>query len=140
MKNENIDNDLITIALEDPNFSFIETFADADEPKKIKKEITRLLFLHKRTRNQLKTREREKVVIQTKYEKKKRDAYMKHSSAPNEKTRSILVEIDVEREKYELDIVDQQVKELVRDLNSIKTELDTLKAITYNLRTEMGAF
>ena len=133
-------NDVIAEAINDPNFSFIESFADADESEKIKKEMTRLLFLHKKERNLLKIRERERVVIFNNYEKKKRESYIRHSSAPNEKTRAVLVDIDAEKEKYELEIIDQKIKELNRSLASIKLELDTLKSISYSLRTGMGLF
>lgn len=136
----NINDETIAKAIKDPNFSFIQSFADVDEPAKIKKELTRLIFLHRRQRTLLQAREREKVVIQTRYEKKKRESYMKHKSAPNEKTKNILVDIDTEQEKYELDIIDQKIKELNRNMSSIKLEIDTLKSITYNIRTEMGAF
>lgn len=136
----NINIEVIAEAINDPNFSFIESFADANEPAKIKKEMTRLLFLHRKQREQLQIREREKVVIQNRYDKNKREAYMKHASAPNEKTKTILVEIDTEKEKYELDIIEQKIKEIIRNMTSIKLELDTWKSITYNIRTEMGAF
>lgn len=136
----NINNETIAKAINDPHFSFIESFADANEPAKIKKEMTRLLFLHRKERELLQIQERKKVVIQTKYEKKKRESYMKHKSAPNEKTKNILVEIDTEQEKYELDIIEQKIKEINRNMSSIKLELDTWKSITYNIRTEMGAF
>lgn len=135
-----IDKVTIAKAIEDPNFSFIDSFADASEPAKVKKEMTRLLFLHRNQREQLKERERQRVIINNNYEKKKRESYMKHSSAPNEKTRTILVEIDTEKEKYDLEIIDQKIKEINRNLVSIKLELDTWKSVTYNLRTEMGSF
>lgn len=136
----NINKEIIAEAINDPNFSFIETFSDVNEPIKIKKEMTRLLFFNRQQRDQLKAREREKVILQTTYDKKKRESYLKHSNAPNEKMRMFLVEIDLEKEKYDLDIIDQKIKELNRDMSSIKVELDTLKAIMYNLRTEMGSF
>lgn len=136
----NINSEVIAKAINDPNFSFIESFADANEPAKIKKEMTRLLFLHRKQRELLQIREREKVVIQHGYEKKKRESYIKHSSAPNEKTKNVLVDIDTEKEKYELDIVEQKIKELNRNMTSIKLEIDTWKSITYNIRTEMGSF
>lgn len=135
-----IDKVTIAKAIEDPNFSFIDSFADASEPAKVKQEMTRLLFLHRNLREQLKERERQRVIINNTYEKKKRESYMKHSSAPNEKTRAILVEIDTEKEKYELEIIDQKIKEINRNLISIKLELDTWKSVTYNIRTEMGSF
>lgn len=136
----NVNKEIIAEAISDPNFSFIGTFSDVNEPIKIKKEMTRLLFFNRQQRDQLKTREREKVILQTAYDKKKRESYLKHSNAPNEKMRMFLVEIDLEKEKYDLDIIDQKIKELNRDMSSIKVELDTLKAIMYNLRTEMGSF
>lgn len=136
----NINQQTIAKAINDPNFSFIDSFADANEPEKVRKEMTRLLFLHRNLRNQLRERERNKVVIQTTYDKKKRESYIKHKSAPNERSRNILVEIDTEKEKYDLDIIDQKIKELNRELSSIKIEIDTWKAIGYAIRTEMGAF
>lgn len=136
----NVNKDTIVKAINDPNFSFIDSFADADEPAKVRREMTRLLFLHRNLRNQLRERERNKVIIQSKYDKKRRDSYMKHKNAPNERVRNILVEIDTEKEKYDLDIIDQKIKELNRELSSIKIEIDTWKAIGYAIRTEMGAF
>lgn len=136
----NVNKDTIVKAINDPNFSFIDSFADADEPAKVRREMTRLLFLHRNLRNQLRERERNKVIIQSKYDKKRRDSYMKHKNAPNERVRNILVEIDTENEKYDLDIIDQKIKELNRELSSIKIEIDTWKAIGYAIRTEMGAF
>lgn len=136
----NVNKDTIVKAINDPNFSFIDSFADANEPEKIRKEMTRLLFLHRNLRNQLRERERNKVIIQSKYDKKRRDSYMKHKNAPNERVRNVLVEIDTEKEKYDLDIIDQKIKELNRELSSIKIEIDTWKAIGYAIRTEMGAF
>jgi len=65
---------------------------------------------------------------------------MKHSTAPNEKTRAVLVEIDTEKEKFALEVVDQHIKEINRNMASVKLELDTWKSITYNIRTEMGSF
>lgn len=135
-----INNDVIAEAINDPNFSFMESFADSGEPEKVKKEMTRLLFIHRKKRTLLKTRERERVVIFNRYEKKRRESYLNHKSAPNEKTKTILVEIDTEKEKYELEIMDQKIKELNRDLSSIKLELDTLKSISYSIRTGMGLF
>lgn len=136
----NITKDVIAEAINDPNFSFIESFADASEPAKIKKEMTRLLFFNRQQREQLKEREREKVRLQNVYDKKKREAYIKHSTAPNEKTRAVLVEIDTEKEKFALEVVDQHIKEINRNMTSVKLELDTWKSITYNIRTEMGSF
>lgn len=135
-----VNNEIIAEAINNPNFSFIESFADASEPAKVKKEMTRLIFLHRKQRNLLQIREREKVFLQNKYEKKKRESYIKHQSAPNEKTRTILVDIDTEKEKYDLEIIDQKIKELNRNMASIKLELDTWKSIAYSIRTEMGAF
>lgn len=136
----NTDREIIAEAINDPNFSFIESFADANEPAKVKKEMTRLLFFNRQQREQLKMRERERVVLQNEYDKKKREAYLKQISAPNEKMRGILVDIDTEKEKYNLEIIDQKIKEINRNMSAVKLELDTLKTISYNLRTEMGSF
>ena len=128
-------------AMNNPNFSFIESFADAGDISKVTQEMTRLLFLHRRKREQLKEREREKVHLVKEYENKKRNSYMKHNtSSATEKTKTILVDIDTEKEKFDIDVVDQKIKELTRDLNSIKLEIDTWKAISYSLRTEMNSF
>lgn len=135
-----VNSDVIAEAINDPNFSFLESFADANEPEMIQKEMTRLLFFHRKQRELLTVREREKVVIQNRYDKKKRESYLNHKDAPNEKTKTILVEIDTEQEKYELEIVDQKIKELNRIIASVRLELDTLKTITYNIRTGMGVF
>lgn len=135
-----INNDVIAQAINDPNFSFIESFSDANEPAKIKKEMTRLLFFNRQQREQLRIREREKVTIQNKYDKVKRESYIKHSSAPNEKMRNVLVDIDTEKEKLDLEVIEQRIKEINRNMASIKLELDTWKSITYNIRTEMGSF
>lgn len=137
---KNINNETIAKALEDPNFSFIESFADAADVQKLGKELAKLMFQSRKQRDQLTIREREKVVLQTKYDKKKRESYMKHSNAPNEKTKMILVEIDTEKEKYEIEIIEQKIKEINRQLAAIKIEVDIIKSLTYNLRTEMGSF
>jgi len=136
----NIDEKTIAQALSDPNFSFLETFADATDSAKITREMTVLVFRLRQKREQLKRKERDRVVLDKKYNDKRRQAYLANSNAPNEKNKSILVEIATEEEAYNLAITEQQVKELSRDLSTIKTEIDTLKAISYNLRTEMGAF
>lgn len=135
-----IDDKIIAEALNDPNFSFIQTFGDASEMENVGREMTRLMFLHRKERNLLKIKERERVVLNNEFEKKKRASYLKHSSAPNEKTKSILVEIDTEEEKYKIEIVDQQIKEINRSLSSIKLELDTLKAISYALKISAGIY
>lgn len=136
--NQKTTNDTIAEAIRDPNFSFIDTFADASEPEKIRKELTRLLFLHRETRKQLELRERERVVLNHKYEKLKRKAYKENENAKNEKIRATLVEISTEEEKYNLEIQDQKIKELNRRLNSIKLELDVYKTIGFSIKTEMG--
>lgn len=135
-----VDEKLVMEALNDPNFSFIQTFGDASEMDKVGQEMTRLMFLHKKERNLLKIKERERVVVNNTFERKKRASYLKHKSAPNEKTKSILVEIDTEEEKYKLDIIDQQIKEINRSLSSIKLEIDTLKAISYSLKISAGIY
>ena len=137
---QKISDTTIAEAINNPNFSFIETFADASDSAKVTQEMTALLFKHRKKREQLQVRERERVVIEKKLNDSKRASYLKHKSAPNEKMKSILVEIDTEEEAYKLAIVEQQIKELTRDLSSIRTEIDTWKAISYNLRTEMGSF
>lgn len=136
--NQKTTNDTIAEAIRDPNFSFIDTFADASEPEKIRKELTRLLFLHRETRKQLELRERERVVLNHKYEKLKRKAYKENENAKNEKIRATLVEISTEEEKYNLEIQDQKIKELNRRLTSIKLELDVYKTIGFSIKTEMG--
>lgn len=135
-----INSDIIAEAINDPNFSFLESFADASEPEIVQKEMTRLLFFHRKQRELLTIREREKVIIQNKYDKKRRESYLRNSDAPNEKTKTILVEIDTEKEKYELEIIEQKIKELNRIIASVKLEIDTLKMISYNIRTGMGVF
>lgn len=137
-----INNDTIAQAINNPDFSFIESFADAADTTKVTKEMTRLLFVHRSLRKQLRIRERERVVLLNDYEKKKRESYIKYnkSSSTTEKAKNILVEIDTEKEKYELEITEQKIKELTREMSSIKIEIDTWKAISYNLRTEMGTF
>lgn len=132
----------IAEAMNNPDFSFIGTFADAGDSSKITKEMTRLLFIHRRKREQLKTREREKIILSKAYEKKKRESYLEHSKhkSTTEKAKTILVEIDTEEEKFDLDVIEQKIKELTREMSSIKLEIDTLKAISYGLRTEMGSF
>lgn len=132
----------IAEAMNNPHFSFIESFADAGDIAKVTNEMTRLLFLHRRKREQLKERERSKVSLVKDYESKKRTSYIKHSSVPSvtEKNKTILVDIETEKEKFEIDVIDQKIKELTRDLNSIKLEIDTWKAISYSIRTEMGSF
>jgi len=137
---DNISKKSIEQALNDPEFSFIGSFSDASDTTKVRQEITKLLFRHRETRKLLKIRERERVTLNKNYEKKKRESYIKHSksSSATEKTKTILVDIDTEQEKYEIDIIDQKIKELSREMTSIKLEIDTLKAISYNLKTEMG--
>lgn len=138
----NINNETITQAISNPDFSFIESFADAADTAKVTREMTRLLFIHRNLRKQLRARERERVVLLNNYEKKKRESYMKHnqSASITEKAKNVLVEIDTEKEKYDLEIIEQKIKELTREMNAIKIEIDTWKAISYNLRTEMGSF
>lgn len=136
----NINEKVILEALRDPNFSFIQSFADASDPAKVTRELTTLIFNHRKKRDQLKVKEREKIVLENAYEQKKRKSYMSHSDAPNEKTKGILVEIDCEDESYKIAIIEQQIKELNRDLSSIRLEIDTWKAISYSIRTEMGSF
>lgn len=136
----NINPETIAEALNDPHFSFIETFADASDSSKVTREMTRLLFTHRRMRTQLQKRERERTMILREYNKKKRESYISHKAAPNERTKSILVEIDTEEEKFQLDVIEQKIKELTRGMASIKLEIDTWKAISYNLRTEMGSY
>lgn len=140
IKLKEINENIAKQALNDPNFSFFESFADASETDKIRKELTRLLFLHRETRRKLEMREREKVTIAHKYDKKKREAYIKNANAANEKTRLVLVEIESEKEKYDLEVKEQLIKELTRELNSIKLEIDIIKTIGYSLKTEMGGF
>lgn len=135
-----INDQMIAEALRDPNFSFIQSFSDATDPQKVTRELTTLIFSHRRKREQLKTKEREKVVAERQYKIKKRESYQKHSKAPNEKTKGILVEIDCEKEEYDISIMEQQIKEINRDLSAIKLEIDTWKAISYSIRTEMGSF
>ena len=136
-----ISNETIAEAINNPHFSFIESFADAQDTQKVTKEMTRILFIHRRKREQLKEREREKVILVREYEKKKRESYLKHSNtSATEKAKGILVDLDTEKEKFDIEIVDQKIKELTRELSSIKLELDTWKAIGYSLRTEMSSF
>lgn len=136
-----INKDVIAEAINNPEFSFIETFADAGDSAKVTREMTRLLFMHRSLRTQLRTRERERVVLLKKYETKKRDSYLEHNkSSATEKAKTVLVDIDTEEEQYNLNIIDQKIKEITRELSSIKIEIDTWKAISYNLRTEMGSF
>ena len=137
---QNISNDSIAEAIKDPNFSFIHTFADASDTEKIRKETTRLMFLHRHTRSQLEIRERERVSMINKYDALKRKSYLKNENAKNEKTRTVLVEIETEQQKYMLDVNDQKIKELNRTLAAIKTELDVLKTIGFSLKTEMGGY
>ena len=138
----NISNATIAEAIKNPEFSFIESFADAADSAKVTREMTRLLFAHRGLRNQLRTRERERVVLLKQYESQKRAAYVKYnnSTSTTERAKTVLVEIETEEEKYKLDIIDQQIKELSREMSAIKLEIDTWKAISYNLRTEMGSF
>lgn len=137
-----ISNDTIAQAINNPDFSFIETFADAADSSKVTKEMTRLLFLHRSLRKQLRVRERERVVLAKTYDNKKTASYLKHakSTSATEKAKNVLVELETEQEKYELDIIEQKIKEITREMASIKLEIDTWKAIGYNLRTEMGSF
>lgn len=137
---QKISNETIAEAINNPHFSFIETFADATDASKVTKEMTMLVFKNRKKREELQKRERERVVYENIFNKKRRESYNKHSNAPNEKSKGILVEIDTEEEKYNLEISEQRVKDLTRELASIKLELDTWKTIVYNLRTEMGSF
>lgn len=137
-----INVETIAEAMNNPDFSFIGSFSDAADSSKVTKEMTRLLFIHRKKREQLKSRERERTILLKNFEKNKRQSYIKHNNSKSvtEKTKTILVEIDTENEKFELDIVEQKIKELTREMSSIKLEIDTWKAISYNLRTEMGSF
>lgn len=136
-----INNETIAEAIRNPEFSFIESFADAGDSVKVTREMTRLLFMHRNLRGQLRKRERERVVLAKEYESKKRESYLQHNkTSATEKAKTVLVDIDTEEEQYNLDIMDQKIKEITRELSSIKIEIDTWKAISYNLRTEMGSF
>lgn len=135
-----INVETIAQALNNPNFSFIDSFADAADSSKVTREMTLLLFKHRELRDLLKRYERERVIIEKDLRKEKQQAYLRHKSAINEKHRSILVDIDTEEKTYELAIIDQKIKETNRMLTAIKLELDTWKSISYSLRTEMGSF
>lgn len=136
----NITDETIKNALNNPEFSFIETFADASDSAKVTREMTTLVFKHRKKREQLKHRERQLVQLENELKKLQRASYNKHKDAPNEKAKSILVEIDTEEELFSVKVAEQQINELKRDLSGIKLEIDTFKAISYNLRTEMGSF
>jgi hypothetical protein len=140
MSNNRVSVETAAEALNNPNFSFIETFADASNVEKVRQEMTALLFRARQKRVELKDVEKEKTYKEAVYNKKKREAYIQSANAPNEKHRTILVEIATEKEKYNIDLLENKIKELNRELASIKMELDTWKTITYNLRTEMGSF
>lgn len=131
---------IILETLKNPNFSFIETFGDASDTSKVTREMTVLLFKHRKARELLKEKEREKVKALNQLKRKQREEYIKNENAPNQAHRKILVEIACEDLEWKVDILDQQIKELNRTLNAIKIEIDTWKAISYSLRTEMGSF
>lgn len=134
------DTKLVSQALNDPNFSFIESFSDAGDTVKVTKEMTALLFRHRRGRTELKKRERNLVRLESEYKAAKNKSYFSHKNAKNESEKRILVEIDTEEEAYRISVEEQKIKEIRRELSGIKLEIDTLKAISYSLRTEMGSF
>lgn len=135
-----ITNQEITEALNNPNFSFIESFADAGDSVKITRELTILVFKHRQKREQLQEKERLLVRQEAKLKSLKSKAYLENKDAPNENTKRVLVDLATEEEEYQVNLTRQIVSDLKRDLASIKLEIDTFKSISYNLRTEMGSF
>ena len=114
-----VDVHIITEALNDPNFSFIETFADAGNNMKVTRELTTLVFKHRQKRDLLKKKERQLVLLKNDYSKKKNQAYLDQASAPNERSKAVLVEIATEEEAYQISIVEQSINELKRDVRPI---------------------
>ena len=132
----NVSDKVSLESIKDPNFSFIETFSDAADVEKVTREMTVLLFKHRKARNALRDLEAERV----KAEFKLRQEHINHESAPNQQHRKILVDIACEQEEAQLAKIDYHIKNVNRTLASIKLEIDTWKAISYSLRTEMGSF
>lgn len=136
----NVSDKVILESIQDPNFSFIETFSDAADVEKVTREMTVLLFKHRKARNALRDLEAERVKAEFKLKQKQRQEYINHESAPNQQHRKILVDIACEQEEAQLAKIDYHIKNVNRTLASIKLEIDTWKAISYSLRTEMGSF
>lgn len=83
----------------------------------------------------------------TKYEKKKREVDLAlkrkfrseflQSTADNSTIRKMLAEVACEELEWKSAYLDEIIKELVKDSNRLRTELDILKTLGHNLRQEM---
>ena len=71
----NITNETIKEALSNPEFSFIATFADAGDSAKVTREMTALVFKHRKKREQLTQRERQLVQLENDLKKLQRASY-----------------------------------------------------------------
>lgn len=125
-------------AIKDPNFSFLESFADANELSKINQENARLLFLQREIRAKLDKCERALVHATVVHKAAYRKAYMDNEGAKNESQRKVITEILCQDEEIEVMKNEQLVKEYNRRLTSIRDELNTLKSITFVIRAEMN--
>lgn len=81
--------------------------------------------------------ERKKIEYELEYNKQYREAYLTIDYAKSETQKKMIIENQLSKLKVEIYYYEQLIKELTRKTNQIKTEIDVVKAICFNLRAEL---
>lgn len=80
--------------------------------------------------------ERKKSELKLAYKRKYRETYLK-STVQNATDKKFMAEIECQELEWKIEYLDEVIRELTRESNSIRLELDTLKTLGHNLRQEM---
>lgn len=125
-----------------PNIQILEKKPDKieidyEEIRKLNDILNNNLYELREVNFELTKIEREKTKIDLKYKRKYRAEYLKNTDSKNENQRKILTEIECE----ELESKSMYYEELVRELNrksmEIRTAINVLNTIGFNIRQEL---
>lgn len=125
-----------------PNIKILEKKPDKieidyEEIRKLNDILNNNLYELREVNFELTKIEREKTKIDLKYKRKYRTEYLKNTDSKNENQRKILTEIECE----ELESKSMYYEELVRELNrksmEIRTAINVLNTIGFNIRQEL---
>lgn len=111
------------------------SFWDSRDISDMNETLIRTTLNLKEVSRKINAYERKRVKAQTEYNHKFRKL-MADSSAKTESLKKRLAEMELEDLEFQLAVYEECVKELNRISSGIKQDLDTLKTVSYNLRTE----
>lgn len=125
-------------AINNPNFSFLDSFADAQDLAIINKEMATLILKMRALSNELSVAEKKKSNADYAYKKEYNRAYINlGDSAKNETYKKIMAEIECE--DLELNVIkfDLLAKEKQRQIYQIRSEIEALRTIASNIKQEL---